>query len=813
MGTLRNLEGILQIRASKVHNLTLLTQVRLAEEEYQETLPNFQFWLSHRDRIVSVPHIAPLGYCRMLSELTARCFVPRSYGSPSSSGLWQNLYSEITGVQPGHVIGLGFERSIKNLRKQYSAMFLGEFQGWRYVGNLLTHAGIPVTIVGTLVNALRRYINSGKESVIERIDGVEIEKLLKQQVGMNKYTISVLSQTTEGVRLVQQFLRLCHFVLNGGVPKHDVFSKSFIRTVQDELKGRVTRPCTVAYEIQRPRFVFDDSEKFIGWVISSGEGHHALQWYITGMEGEHQLETKELDTGLLGIPVLPERTVMKTSQVSSVTKCNQFIFDPADIMFFSNRNGELIEQSELLRGGLAAGEYLVLAARQGGVLLEERFRPMEHVTITEKDILLPSGWRRKYRGYRVYLPHGDGLQVLIGPDRWIPLQLRHHGGNEQDLITLGSEGAAYLYAYHSALPNERIPVFCGETLPALHFWGEEQHCDLPEIQLSCWTNNNWRPIHDVTMRLVDNATIILCGRGLQGLIDNHPSSLHLIRLAFYDLSYHPLNLPDQHFIWIPGAHVANQVGLLPQGMSAKLSINLVGEWSAKAAIGTVQIAVNKGHTQVLHQLPSGLRKARFKIRSVHNPLSRATLEWRSLGAAVVSVQSGTEAPKETDSVALPIEAMGIEKFDALQRLDLAWWPAMTASLVCGTKPNLLANIFFDCNGTATVHMLDLVPTLRDEVSANYRVTLGLSVYGRCWPILDAVSDVRQPLRQAKYNAKPPNLARLLWECELVIANRGLAISERKLARLREQLSELQTQSVAIRFMKERLEAKALVGTD
>lgn len=788
-------------------------QVRLAEEEYQKTLPKFQLWLSHRDHIASVPHIAPLGYCRMLSELTSRCFVPRSYGSPSSSGLWQNLYREITGAQPGHVIGLGFERSIKNLRKQYNTMFLREYQGWRYVGNLLTHAGIPVAIVGILVNALQPYVNSGKESVIERIDGEIIETLLKRQVGMNKYTISVLSQTIEGVRLVQQFLRLCHFMLNGGVPKQDIFSKPFIIAVQDALQGKVAQPRTVAHEIPGPRFVFDDSEKFIGWVISSGERHHALQWCITDTDGERQLETKDLDTGLLGIPVLPERTVMKTSQASSVTRYDQFVFEPADIMFFGIRNGELIEQSVLKGEELAAGEYLVMATRQGGVTLEERFRPIERVTITEKGIPLPSGWRRKYRAYRVYLPPGDGLQVLIGPDRWIPLQLRNHGGNERNLITLGSEGAAYLYAYHFALPNERIPVFCGETLPALHFWGEEQYSDLPEIQLSCWTGSNWRAIHDVTMRLEDNATIILYGRGLQGLVDKHPSSLHLIRLTFYDLSYHPLNLPDQHFIWIPGAYVANQVGLLPQGMSVKLSINLVGEWSAMAAIGTIQIAVNKGHTQVLHQLPSGLRKARFTIRSVHNPFSGATLEWRSLGAAVVSVQSSTEVPQETDSVALPIEAMGIEKLDTLQRLDLAWWPAMTAGLVCGTEHNLLANIFFDCNGTAAVHILDLVPTLRDEVSASYGVTLGVSVFGRYLPILEVVSKDRRLPRPVTNNAKELDIVRLLWECELVIANRSLAISERKLARLYEQLSELQTQSVAVRFMKERFEAKALVGTD
>lgn len=528
--TLRSLDDVLNKRASSLTNLTLLIQVSLTEDEYEQAWPRFEWLLSDGDFLRSAPRTMPLAFARLLTELAARCFVPRTSGSPRGSGLWQNLHYEIPSAQPGHVIGRAFEASVQNLLGRYPYLFWRKIDGWRYVSNILIHAGIPLQTVPIITAALGPYLVRADEWA-ERIDGPKIAEALSGQVGLNKYTLAVLSETIEGVKLVQQFLRLCHFIHTGGSPQATTFSRSFILAVQRALQGRTAAPSTIPATAAKPFFMFDDFAQFIGWIVPA-QSSSQMKFIVSRETGNETVTPKVLATGRMGITVNPKPTrLILQSAISG--RSQTLYFNPLGFMLFNSRTGALVGEAGTVPDEIVSGEYLVLAKRLRGHDIEKRFRPDNGISITEEDIPLPPRWRREYQGFRIHFASCDNLRLMLGKDRWISLRVKRDDSPAKGYITLGGSGSTYLRASHPAAPDIRLPVFSGEHLPEIQFWGEALAHNPPEVRLSRWTKGTWEIVRGITGSIQpfsDGATLVLSGPGIEPLREAR-STAHLMRVS------------------------------------------------------------------------------------------------------------------------------------------------------------------------------------------------------------------------------------------------------------------------------------------
>jgi hypothetical protein len=811
--TLRILDSLLRERASAVLNFTLLVQLRLLEREYEEAFSQFHRVLSDADMLSRAPRTFPLSFARLLTELSSRSFVPRGPGSPQGSGLWQNLRDEVRYTASDHLIGRAFEESVLNLRNNFPELFFRHIKGWRYLSNILTHSGIPVQTVPYLINALYVYIPQG-DMWAERIDASRIERALHAQPGLNKYTVSVLTQTTEGVRLVQQFLRLCHFVRNGGVPQTAVFSEPFVEAVQGALRGKVRHTEVVSAKDKQPTFIFDDLEQFIGWVVPMPVSPRS-SFVVRRSEKSETIDLEELDTGRMGIRVLPESTILTVRQGKWASSSTTLHFSPRGLMLFDGNTGSMIEPSKGLPKEISSGEYLVLAERLKGVDIEARFRPAGIAQITEEGILLPSGWGRKFQGFRIYFSPTDELKVLVDDEQWTSLRVGRVADRSRGHIMFSGSGATYLHAYHAAVPERRVPVFSGKELPAIHFWGEIFSQSVPEVRLSRWTGREWRIIRHVVADVQffsDGASVALKGKGVEQLAERMRLDFHVLRLDFHDLSYDPLDVGAMHFIWVPGAIFFSQFGLLPPETEARLSLHLAGDWSAAAAVGTVELKTVPGGVRVFHRLPKGVRRALLKLRCSDKSDSEFTLSWGSLGTAVgtfVASERVAPAAGESPKVGLPLEPISATDLDLTERIDLEWWPVLRAALSLSPSDNVdLGNVIFDRHGRASIYVLPLEHVLRNASEAGNGPGIQLRVGGQKWMLFRLATTQSMGSGVSKQDLPVEQILRLLWEAELIMSDTvGVGFTRRD-HQLVQQLRALPTRSPQVRFMLDRLKRLA-----
>lgn len=803
--TLRSLDDVLNKRASSLTNLTLLIQVSLPEDEYEQALPRFARLLSDGDLLRSAPRTMPLGFARMLTELAARCFVPRTSGSPRGSGLWQNLHYEIPSAQPGHVIGRAFEASVQNLRGRYPYLFWRKINGWRYVSNMLIHAGIPIQTVPMVAAALGPYLVQADEWA-KRMDGQTIARALSGQIGLNKYTISVLSETIEGVKLVQQFLRLCHFIRTGGSPQATAFSRSFILAVEGVLQGRAAAPSIIPATAAKPFLIFDDFAQFIGWIVPDRSLSH-MKFTLNVEERTETVNPEVLDTGRSGITADPKPTRL-ILQRSISGRSHTLYFNPVGFMLFNSRTGALVGETGTIPDEVVSGEYLVLAKRLPGHAIEERFRPDNGISITEENIPLPPRWRRDYQGFRIRFAPCDDLRVMLRKDRWVSLRVRRDESTAEGYITLGGPGSTYLRASHPAAPDIRLPVFSGEHFPEIQFWGEALAHNTPEVRLSRWTGDAWEIVRGVTGSIQpfgDGATLVLSGPGIEPLRDARTAA-HLMRVSYFDLSYDPLDRDDEYFIWIPQARVLSQTGLLHPGSRARLVLQLQGDWRAATAVGTIKRDNAPRGTKIVHQLPEGVRRAQVKLQPQANPNAAFTLEWSSPGVAVgVLVPAEHSSQTEVPAARLPLESIQFEQLDELARLDVAWWPALTTALtVSGAEQTFLGDIAFDGRGQCAVHLLPLKPILRGETRNTTLPTVVLKVGNGAWPLFGVVSPEGLHGSSDGQDATAAGRNMLLWRGELLLNGLPNNRLTREGLHILGELAASSPHSIPSRFMLDRL---------
>jgi hypothetical protein len=197
----------LKLKQDANPEMVLLSELRLDEDDYVAAKKHMREWLTKRRLLESAPERAPLAFARMLSEFTSRLYVPRRALDQAGVGLWQNLREIAPDMEGTSAAGDAFCQSIKSLRKSFPHLALLENAGWKYVGNLLIHAGIPVRGVDIFVGALSPFFGSDIDSVPDE----DLHTSIRKASGLNKY-IKNAFDTAEGTLLLKQFIRLCAFV-------------------------------------------------------------------------------------------------------------------------------------------------------------------------------------------------------------------------------------------------------------------------------------------------------------------------------------------------------------------------------------------------------------------------------------------------------------------------------------------------------------------------------------------------------------------------------------------------------------------------
>ncbi|MFW6015435.1 MAG: hypothetical protein ACOCRK_03295 [bacterium] len=495
--SLEQWEKELESRVSEIeNNFHLLCQIYLTTEEYNKL--KLLLINGIKKDAESTAKRYPLSYCRILSEIAARSFIP--YGTKYNSGLcdeFENRLNIDVSKYYHQKIRRYFLKEVKILGGKYKDLILDDNAGYKYVEPLILHGGIPVNFIHSILDELQV-----KEKDITEKD-INNELIFNIFSNNSIFLKKLIKDITYGKLMLKQLVKLYNHLKTDKerIIQAKILSPSVIDKVVEYIEGTnfTNTEGIKTYRIKKEIYLDDDYMPHLLLDINYPEP--ACRWEIR--QNEEEIKNGILEDTILDIPIDNpihlNANIFLSRQKGEGIYCSK-ITDKSKLLIFS-ADGKYIYPKDIVNG-ILEGIYIILVHDSiSKELYPENLN--KDIEIYEHAEFRSFAWLKLYSIHTVRLKKDTKIKLAFDVNTIINVSVEMK--NNSPTLSYFKGKTLYCWAEHRSFLGRKILLFGGVNVPELIIPGKIKKSVTVNIQY--YYKGNWNNIkeQDLTLEIKEDS--------------------------------------------------------------------------------------------------------------------------------------------------------------------------------------------------------------------------------------------------------------------------------------------------------------------